>query len=135
MPTIALDGASQRRSAPSMTAGGIPNFSDAYLGCLPCKRRKIIQQDKLQLLANPTSNHSTVSASIERMVRESVSRVGVAEVEGAAVAVANDNGVRTAFGKAIQDYGYGIQRTDEPDFPNSERFPNATKFFCEDARR
>lgn len=135
MPTIALDGASQRRSAPSMPAGGIPNFSDAYLGCLPCKRRKIIQQEKLQLLSNPTPNHSTLSSSIERLVRESASRVGVAEVEGAAVAVANDSGVRTAFGNAIQDFGHLIRRVDEPDFPNSERFPNATKFFHEESRR
>lgn len=130
MPTIALDGASQRRSAP---AGGITNFSDAYLGCLPCKRRKIIQQEKWQIVANPTSNHSTVSASIERMVRESISRVGVAEVEGAAAAVANDSAVKTAFGQAIQDHGHS--RDHGSDFPNSERFPNATKFFCKKPRR
>ena len=128
---IARDGARQRRLSQGISNGGVPTFSDAYLDCLPCKRRKIIQQEKPQILAHPTSSHSTITASIEKLVTESVSRAGVAEVEGASVAVANDLGVRTAFGRAVRDC-LQPQRYRTPDFPDPSRFPNATKFFQQD---
>ena len=131
MPVIARDAVRQRRLAQGISTGGAPTFSDAYLGCLPRKRRKIIQQEKPQILVNPTSNPSTITASIERLVRDSVSRAGVAEVEGAAAAVANDPGVRNSFGQAIRD-SLQPQRFRTPDFPDSLRFPNATKFFHQD---
>lgn len=132
MPIIARDGVRQRRQLQmqGMTNGGVATFSDAYLGTLPTKRRKLIEQQKPRLLVSPTPNHSAIAASMERLVREGVSRAGVEDVEGAAVAVAVDPGVRRAFGQAIRDClnprGYGT-----PDFPDPLRFPNATKYFAD----
>ncbi|XP_076663872.1 large proline-rich protein BAG6 isoform X3 [Andrena cerasifolii] len=132
VPIIARDGVRQRRQLQmqGMTNGGVATFSDAYLGTLPTKRRKLIEQQKPRLLVSPTPNHSAIAASMERLVREGVSRAGVEDVEGAAVAVAVDPGVRRAFGQAIRDClnprGYGT-----PDFPDPLRFPNATKYFAD----
>lgn len=116
-----------------MTNGGVATFSDTYLGTLPTKRRKLIEQQKPRLLVSPTPNHSAIAASMERLVREGVTRAGVEEVEGAAVAVAVDPGVRRAFGQAIRDC-LNPRRYGTPDFPDPIRFPNATKYFSDQDR-
>ncbi|XP_066598979.1 large proline-rich protein bag6-A isoform X2 [Prorops nasuta] len=131
VPIIARDGRRQCRQLQmrAMTTGGVATFSDAYLGGLPSKRRKLIEQQKPRLLVSPTPNHSAITASMERLVREGVSRAGVEEIEGAAVAVGADPAVRRAFGQAIRDC---INPTCQaPDFPDPLRFPNATKYFSD----
>ncbi|XP_072748482.1 uncharacterized protein [Anoplolepis gracilipes] len=135
VPIIARDGVRQRRQLQGTTPnGGVTTFSDAYLGGLPSKRRKLIEQQKPRLLVSPTPNHhSTIAASMERLVREGVGRAGVEEVEGAAVAVAADPAVRRAFGQAIRDC-LNPCRYGTPDFPDPLRFPNATKYFAEQER-
>ncbi|XP_070163006.1 large proline-rich protein BAG6 [Polyergus mexicanus] len=135
VPIIARDGVRQRRQLQGATPnGGVTTFSDAYLGGLPSKRRKLIEQQKPRLLVSPTPNHhSTIAASMERLVREGVGRAGVEEVEGAAVAVAADPAVRRAFGQAIRDC-LNPCRYGTPDFPDPLRFPNATKYFAEQER-
>ncbi|XP_029055080.2 large proline-rich protein BAG6 isoform X1 [Osmia bicornis bicornis] len=135
VPIIARDGVRQRRQLQmqGMTNGGVATFSDAYLGTLPTKRRKLIEQQKPRLLVSPTPNHSAIAASMERLVREGVTRAGVEEVEGAAVAVAVDPGVRRAFGQAIRDC-LNPRRYGTPDFPDPIRFPNATKYFSDQDR-
>ncbi|XP_029165943.1 large proline-rich protein bag6-B [Nylanderia fulva] len=135
VPIIARDGVRQRRQLQGTTPnGGVTTFSDAYLGGLPSKRRKLIEQQKPRLLVSPTPNHhSTIAASMERLVREGVGRAGVEEVEGAAVAVAADPAVRRAFGQAIRDC-LNPCRYGTPDFPDPLRFPNATKYFTEQER-
>ncbi|XP_076387799.1 uncharacterized protein LOC100875279 isoform X2 [Megachile rotundata] len=135
VPIIARDGVRQRRQLQmqEMTNGGVTTFSDAYLGTLPTKRRKLIEQQKPRLLVSPTPNHSAIAASMERLVREGVTRAGVEEVEGAAVAVAVDPGVRRAFGQAIRDC-LNPRRYGTPDFPDPLRFPNATKYFSDQDR-
>lgn len=133
MPIIARDGARQRRQLQmqSVTPNVTTTFSDAYLGGLPSKRRKLIAEQKPRLLVSPTQNHhSTITASMERLVREGVGRAGVEEVEGAAVAVAADPAVRHAFGQAIKDC-LNPRRYSTPDFPDPLRFPNATKYFAD----
>ncbi|XP_078051646.1 uncharacterized protein LOC144477769 isoform X2 [Augochlora pura] len=132
VPIIARDGVRQRRQLQiqGMTNGGVGAFSDAYLGTLPTKRRKLIEQQKPRLLLSPTPNHSAISASIELLVREGVTRAGVEEVAGAAVAVAVDPGVRRAFGQAIRDC-LNPRRYESPDFPDPLRFPDATKYFAD----
>ncbi|XP_076230887.1 uncharacterized protein LOC143177027 isoform X3 [Calliopsis andreniformis] len=131
LPIIARDGVRQRRQLQMQGMnGGVATFSDAYLGTLPTKRRKLIEQQKPRLLVSPTPNHSAIAASMERLVREGVSRAGVEEVEGAAVAVAVDPGVRRAFGQAIRDC-LNPRRYGTPDFPDPLRFPNATKYFAD----
>ncbi|KOC69545.1 Large proline-rich protein BAG6 [Habropoda laboriosa] len=135
VPIIARDGVRQRRQLQmqGMTNGGVATFSDAYLGTLPTKRRKLIEQQKPRLLVSPTPNHSEIAASMERLVREGVTRAGVEEVEGAAVAVAVDPGVRRAFGQAIRDC-LNPHRYGTPDFPDPLRFPNATNYFANQDR-
>ncbi|XP_015436715.1 PREDICTED: large proline-rich protein BAG6 [Dufourea novaeangliae] len=135
VPIIARDGVRQRRQLQTqgMTNGGVATFSDAYLGTLPTKRRKLIEQQKPRLLVSPTPNHSAITASMERLVREGVNRAGVEEVDGAAVAVAVDPGVRRAFGQAIRDC-LNPRRYGTPDFPDPLRFPNATKYFSDQDR-
>ncbi|XP_033331070.2 uncharacterized protein LOC117223061 isoform X2 [Megalopta genalis] len=133
VPIIAQDSVRQRRQLQIQrltNGGGVGAFSDAYLGTLPTKRRKLIEQQKPRLLISPTPNHSAISASMERLVRESVTRAGVEEVAGAAVAVAVDPGVRRAFGQAIRDC-LNPFRYESPDFPDPLRFPNATKYFAD----
>lgn len=138
MPIIARDGVRQRRQLETQVlmpkATCMTTCSDAYLGGLPSKRRKLVEQQKPRLLVSPTPNHtSTIAASVERLIREGVGRAGVEEVEGAAVAVAADPAVQRAFGQAIRDclfpYRYGT-----PDFPDPSRFPNATKYFANQDR-
>ncbi|XP_053976344.1 large proline-rich protein BAG6 [Hylaeus volcanicus] len=135
VPIIAQDGVRQRRQVQTqeMTNGGVATFSDAYIGTLPIKRRKLYEQQKPQLLVSPTPNHSVVAASMERLVREGVTRAGVEEVDGAAVAVAVDPGVRRAFGQAIREC-LNPRRYETPDFPDPVRFPNATKYFADQDR-
>lgn len=135
MPIIARDGVRQRRQLQmqGVTNSGVTTFSDAYLGGLPTKRRKLIEQQKPRLLVSPTPNHSTIAASMERLVREGVGRAGVEEVEGAAVAVAADPAVRRAFGQAIRDC-LNPCRYGTADFPDPLRFPNATKYFADQER-
>ncbi|XP_011328969.1 large proline-rich protein bag6 isoform X2 [Ooceraea biroi] len=138
VPIIARDSVRQRRQLQQMqgvtTNSGVTTFSDAYLGGLPTKRRKLIEQQKPRLLVSPTPNHhSTIAASMERLVREGVGRAGVEEVEGAAVAVAADPAVRRAFGQAIRDC-LNPCRYGTPDFPDPLRFPNATKYFADQER-
>ncbi|XP_025989781.2 large proline-rich protein BAG6 isoform X2 [Solenopsis invicta] len=137
MPIIARDGVRQRRQLQMQGVtpnSGVTTFSDAYLGGLPSKRRKLIEQQKPRLLVSPTPNHhSTIAASMERLVREGVGRAGVEEVEGAAVAVAADPAVRRAFGQAIRDC-LNPCRYGTPDFPDPLRFPNATKYFADQDR-
>ncbi|XP_017893055.1 large proline-rich protein BAG6 isoform X2 [Ceratina calcarata] len=135
VPIIARDGVRQRRQLQmqGITNGGVAAFSDAYLGTLPTKRRKLIEQQKPRLLVSPTPNHSAIAASMERLVREGVIRAGVEENEGAAVAVAVDPGVRHAFGQAIRD-SLNPNRYGTPDFPDPSRFPNATKYFADQDR-
>ncbi|XP_006565471.2 large proline-rich protein BAG6 isoform X6 [Apis mellifera] len=135
VPIIARDGLRQRRQLQmqGITNGGVATFSDAYLGTLPTKRRKLIEQQKPRLLVSPTPNHSAIAASMERLVREGVTRAGVEEVEGAAIAVAVDPGVRRAFGQAIRDC-LNPHRFGTPDFPDPLRFPNATKYFADQDR-
>lgn len=116
-----------------VTNNSVATFSDAYLGGLPTKRRKLIEQQKPQLLVSPSPNHSTITASMERLVREGVGRAGVEEVEGAAVAVAADPAVRHAFGQAIRDC-LNPCRYGTSDFPDPLRFPNATKYFTDQER-
>lgn len=116
-----------------MTNGGVATFSDAYLDTLPTKRRKLIEQQKPRLLVSPTPNRTAIAASIERLVREGVTRAGVEEVDGAAVAVAVEPGVRRAFGQAIRDC-LNPHRYGTPDFPDPLRFPNATKYFADQDR-
>lgn len=137
MPIIARDDVRQRRQmqaqmqSQGMTENGVGGFSDAYLGGMPSKRRKLIEQQKPRILLSPTPNHSSISISIDRLVSESVRRSGVTEVEGAAAAVAGDAGVRRAFGQAIRGCLYQHpQRETAPDFPDPLRFPNATKYFA-----
>lgn len=73
----------QRRQMQEMAgAGGVSTLSDAYLGGLPSKRRKLIEKQKPRLLAEPTPNQSPITASVERLVRDGVVRAGVDEVEG-----------------------------------------------------
>ncbi|KAK2583506.1 hypothetical protein KPH14_009466 [Odynerus spinipes] len=135
IPIIARDGVRQRRQLQmqGMANGTVTTFSDAYLGGLPTKRRKLIEQQKPRLLVSPTPNHSAITASVERLVREGVSRAGIEEVDGAAVAVATDPGVRRAFGQAIRDC-LNPRRYGTPDFPDPLRFPNATKYFADQER-
>ncbi|XP_043258007.1 large proline-rich protein BAG6 isoform X1 [Colletes gigas] len=135
VPVIARDGVRQRRQLQmqGMTNGGVATFSDAYLGTLPTKRRKLIEKQKPRLLVSPTPNNSAIAASMERLVREGVTRSGVEEVDGAAVAVAVDPGVRRAFGQAIRDC-LNPRRYGTPDFPDPLRFPNATKYFADQDR-
>lgn len=134
MPIIARDGVRQRRQLQMQSVTpSVTTFSDAYLGGLPSKRRKLIEQQKPRLLVSPTPNHSTIAASMERLVREGVGRAGVEEVEGAAVAVAADPAVRRAFGQAIRDC-LNPCRYSTPDFPDPSRFPNATKYFADQDR-
>lgn len=134
IPIIARDGVRQRRQLQMQgMANNVTTFSDAYLGGLPTKRRKLIEQQKPRLLVSPTPNHSAITASVERLVREGVSRAGVEEVDGAAVAVATDPGVRRAFGQAIRDC-LNPHRYGTPDFPDPLRFPNATKYFADQER-
>ncbi|XP_014475998.1 PREDICTED: large proline-rich protein bag6-B isoform X2 [Dinoponera quadriceps] len=135
VPIIARDGVRQRRQLQmqGVTNSGVTTFSDAYLGGLPTKRRKLIEQQKPRLLVSPTPNHSTIAASMERLVREGVGRAGVEEVEGAAVAVAADPAVRRAFGQAIRDC-LNPRRYGTADFPDPLRFPNATKYFSDQER-
>ncbi|XP_017752473.1 PREDICTED: large proline-rich protein BAG6-like isoform X2 [Eufriesea mexicana] len=135
VPIIARDGLRQRRQLQmqGITNGGVTTLSDAYLGTLPTKRRKLIEQQKPRLLVSPTPNHSAIAASMERLVREGVTRAGVEEVEGAAIAVAVDPGVRRAFGQAIRDC-LNPHRFGTPDFPDPLRFPNATKYFADQDR-
>nr|XP_050860700.1 large proline-rich protein BAG6 isoform X2 [Vespula vulgaris] len=135
IPIIARDGVRQRRQLQmqGMANGAVTTFSDAYIGGLPTKRRKLIEQQKPRLLVSPTPNHSAITASVERLVREGVSRAGIEEVEGAAVAVATDPGVRRAFGQAIRDC-LNPRRYGTPDFPDPLRFPNATKYFSDQER-
>jgi len=138
VPIIARDGVRQRRQLQMQGVtpnSGVTTFSDAYLGGLPSKRRKLIEQQKPRLLVSPTPNHhSTIAASMERLVREGVGRAGVEEVEGAAVAVAADPAVRRAFGQAIRDC-LNPCRYGTPDFPDPLRFPNATKYFADQERQ
>lgn len=131
VPIIARDG--HQLQMQGMPNGGVGTFSDAYLGTLPTKRRKLIEQQKPRLLVSPTPNHSAIAASMERLVRESITRTGVGEVEGAAIAVAVDPGVRRAFGQAIRDC-LNPHRYGTPDFPDPLRFPNATKYFSDHER-
>ncbi|XP_014602173.1 PREDICTED: large proline-rich protein BAG6 isoform X1 [Polistes canadensis] len=135
IPIIARDGVRQRRQLQmqGMANSAVTTFSDAYIGSLPTKRRKLIEQQKPRLLVSPTPNHSAITASVERLVREGVSRAGIEEVEGAAVAVATDPGVRHAFGQAIRDC-LNPRRYGTPDFPDPLRFPNATKYFSDQER-
>ncbi|XP_048262661.1 large proline-rich protein BAG6 isoform X4 [Bombus terrestris] len=135
VPIIARDGLRQRRQLQmqGITNSGVATLSDAYLGTLPTKRRKLIEQQKPRLLVSPTPNHSAIAASMERLVREGVTRAGVEEVEGAAIAVAVDPGVRRAFGQAIRDC-LNPHRLGTPDFPDPLRFPNATKYFADQDR-
>ncbi|XP_076227619.1 uncharacterized protein LOC143174990 isoform X2 [Nomia melanderi] len=135
VPIIARDNVRQRRQllTQGMTNGSVTTLSDAYLDTLPTKRRKLIEQQKPRLLVSTTPNHSAISASMERLVRESVKRAGVEEVDGAAVAVASDPSVRRAFGQAIRDC-LNPRRYETPDFPDSLRFPNATKYFADQDR-
>ncbi|XP_012282087.1 large proline-rich protein bag6 [Orussus abietinus] len=137
VPIIARDSVKQRRHLQCVGCeDAAPPFSDAYLGCMPSKRRKLIEQQKPRLLMSPTPSHSlsAISASMERLVREGTNRAGVHEVEGAAVAVATTPAVRRAFGRAIRDCLHPrTYRT--PDFPDPRRFPNATKYFADQERR
>nr|XP_031848736.1 large proline-rich protein BAG6-like isoform X2 [Nomia melanderi] len=135
VPIIARDNVRQRRQllTQGMTNGSVTTLSDAYLGILPTKRRKLIEQQKPRLLVSTTPNHLAISASVECLVRESVNRAGVEEVDGAAVAVAVDPGVRRAFGQAIRDC-LKPRRYETSDFPDSLRFPNATKYFADQDR-
>ncbi|XP_046737981.1 large proline-rich protein BAG6 isoform X2 [Diprion similis] len=137
VPIIARDGIRQRRQlqvqmqSQGMAGSGVGGFSDAYLGGMPSKRRKLIEQQKPRILLSPTPNHSAVSISMERLVRDSVVRAGIEEVDGAAAAVATDAGVRRAFGQAIRGCLHQHpQRPTAPDFPDPLRFPNATKYFA-----
>ena len=127
MPIIARDSVRIRKQQQleALQGGPIP-FSDAYLSCMPSKRRKLIEQQKPQLLASPTPNSTAITASVERLVREGIAHTPVEEVEGAARAVANSAGVRNAFGQAIKECLHPA-RLKTPDFPNSARYPNATK--------
>lgn len=130
VPIIARDGVRQRRQQ-GVTGSGVGGFSDAYLGGMPSKRRKLIEQQKPRILLSPTPNHSSVAISMERLVRDSVGRAGIEEVEGVAATVATDVGVRRAFGQAIRGCLHQHpQRQTAPDFPDAIRFPNATKYFA-----
>ncbi|XP_058794384.1 large proline-rich protein bag6 isoform X2 [Phymastichus coffea] len=130
VPIIARDSIRQRRQVQidALNGGPIP-FSDAYLSSMPSKRRKLIEQQKPQLLMSPTPTSTAIAASVERLVREGISHSRVDEVEGSANAVANAPAVRSAFGHAIRDCIHP-SRLSTPDFPNSRRFPNATKVFA-----
>lgn len=113
-----------------MVNGGTTTFSDAYLGGLPNKRRKLIEQQKPHLLVGSNSNHAAIGASMERLVRESIGQAGVEEIEGSVLAVSAEPRVRHAFGQAIRDC-LDPNRYGTPDFPNALRFPNATKYFAD----
>ncbi|XP_003427974.1 large proline-rich protein BAG6 isoform X2 [Nasonia vitripennis] len=131
VPIIARDSVIQRRQTQlqAQQGGPIP-FSDAYLSGLPSKRRKLIEQQKPQLLVSPTANSTAITASVERLVREGIGHTQLEEAEGAAHAVAATPAVRNAFGQAIKDCLHpGRLRT--PDFPNSARFPNASRLFAD----
>ncbi|XP_012267221.2 large proline-rich protein BAG6 isoform X2 [Athalia rosae] len=137
VPIIARDGVRQRHQlqvqmhSQGMGESGVGGFSDAYLGGMPSKRRKLIEQQKPRILLSPTPNHSAVSISVERLTRESIGRAGVEEVEGVGATVAADVGVRRAFGQAIRGCLHQHpQRQTAPDFPDPLRFPNATKYFA-----
>lgn len=134
MPIIARDGSRQRRQLQlGLSNDNVTSLSDAYLATMPNKRRKLVEQQKPALLTNSTSNHSVIPSSMERLVRDSVGRAGVEEVEGAASAVAADPTVRRAFGQAIREC-LNPRRFQTPDFPDSLRFPNATRLFSESDR-
>ena len=133
MPIIARDSIRQRRQI-QLQGRNVTTLSDAYLDGLPSKRRKIVEQQKPRLLVSPTSNHASIPASIERLVTDSVSRAGVDEADGAAAAVSTDPGVRRAFGQAIRDF-LPSRILQGPDFPDSQRFPNATKLFTDKDRQ
>lgn len=127
---MARDAVRQRRQAQvqNLNGGSIP-FSDAYMSCMPSKRRKLIEQQKPQLLVAPTpANANAIAASVERLVRDGMVHSQVEEVEGAAHAVAAAPEVRTAFGQAIRDCLHP-SRLQSQDFPNSRRFPNASRYF------
>jgi hypothetical protein len=132
VPIITRDSVRQYRGAQiqELQGGPIP-FSDAYLSGLPSKRRKLIEQQKPQLLVSPVpSGANAIAASLERLVREGIGHTQVGETEGAASAVASAPGVRSAFGQAIKDCLHP-ERLRTPDFPNAARFPNATKYFAD----
>lgn len=134
VPIIARDGARQRRQLQlGLSGGSVTSLSDAYLATMPSKRRKLVEQQKPTLLASSTSNASAIPVSMERLIRDSVGRAGVEEVDGAAAAVATDTTVRRAFGEAIRE-SLHPQRYQTPDFPDPLRFPNATKFFSDHDR-
>ncbi|XP_015112243.1 large proline-rich protein bag6-B [Diachasma alloeum] len=134
VPIIARDGARQRRQLQlGLSGGSVTTLSDAYLATMPSKRRKLVEQQKPTLLASPTSNSSAIPASMERLIRESVGRAGVEEVDGAAAAVASDSTARRAFGEAIRECLHP-NRYQSPDFPDPLRFPNATRFFSDHDR-
>ncbi|XP_034942689.1 large proline-rich protein BAG6 [Chelonus insularis] len=134
VPIIARDGARQRRQLQlGLADSNSTTFSDAYLSTMPSKRRKLVEQKKPSLLVSPTPNHSVISASIERLVRESVERAGVEEVDGAIAALVAEPTVRRAFGLAIRE-SLVPGRFQTPDFPDPLRFPNATKFFANPSR-
>uniref|UniRef100_A0A0C9R207 Large proline-rich protein BAG6 n=2 Tax=Fopius arisanus TaxID=64838 RepID=A0A0C9R207_9HYME len=134
VPIIARDGARQRRQLQlGLSGGSVTSLSDAYLATMPSKRRKLVEQQKPTLLASPTSNSSAIPASMERLIRESVGRAGVEEIDGAAAAVASDTTARRAFGEAIRECLHP-HRYQSPDFPDPLRFPNATKFFSDHDR-
>lgn len=134
MPIIARDGSRQRRQLQlGITGESVTNLSDAYLSTMPTKRRKLVEQQKPTLLTNTTSNNSPIPASMERLVRDSVERAGIEEVDGAASAVAADPTVRRAFGQAIREC-LNPRRFQSSDFPDSLRFPNASRLFTESDR-
>ncbi|CAB0029741.1 unnamed protein product, partial [Trichogramma brassicae] len=132
----ARDNVRQRRASQmnQMQGGNIP-FSDAYLNCLPSKRRKLIEQQKPQLLVPPTppNSNNAIAASVERLVRDGITQTRVGEIEGAAKAVGSTSTARNAFGQAIKDC-LNQTRFKTSDFPDAKRFPNATRFFGNDAK-
>ncbi|KAL7305815.1 hypothetical protein TKK_0002062 [Trichogramma kaykai] len=133
---IARDNVRQRRASQmnQMQGGNVP-FSDAYLNCLPSKRRKLIEQQKPQLLVPPTppNSNNAIAASVERLVRDGITQTRVGEIEGAAKAVGSTSTARNAFGQAIKDC-LNQTRFKTSDFPDAKRFPNATRFFGNDAK-